>query len=521
MEVAESANLPRPLKVLVSEDRLKAWIVPEGGSPGGAAALTVDAILAELKQARIVITDAVRSRAEELVRLIQASGGTLPPEPAEGFLIAEGCPPTEAEDGKLEWSRELAEVLTKPAESEQIDYFAQHDIATVLAGAALGRLIPPRDGTAGIDVHGNKHEPRKLKGTPLKLGAGLTLTGAGGDQVVATTAGQVVVRPGTLLLAEVLDIAGDVDFGTGSLQACVDVHVRGTVRSKFSVHTTQSLHVDRIIEAADVEVGRDLVARGGIFGQERTGRVRAGGQVTAKLLNEVDFEAGGDVRFEKEILNSRVRVLGTLIGTHGTIIGGEIYARERIEVGVLGSEGCVTTQVAVGTEVNTLRRVRGLERRIKELQKSADQIRQTINPLLANKKRLLPAQRERATELLSKADEIELQINELRQQSLLMLQEATPRGAPHFLIAEAIHPGVRLTIHAREVRVQTRLHGPLRIELRKIKDVTEIVAVNRRTSSASILPSVEVSLDLPPTSEPAKKGTKHEADARAVDHSRA
>jgi uncharacterized protein (DUF342 family) len=497
-------------------------VVLEGAEPKVWTALALDDVLGALKQARIEITDAVHSRAEELTATLRRAAETAPgsgsaPLPAR-FLIAEGHAPVEAEHGRLEWSPELSQVLTRPAaQADRIDHYAVHGIVTVPAGAVIGRILPPKDGAPGRDVHGKQRAPRVPRGMPLQPGTGVTLGGAGGDEVVAAAAGRVVVEAGKIRVVDVLEISGDVDFATGSVQACVDVHVRGTVRSKFSVRTTHSLHVDRAIEAADVEVGQDIVVRGGIFGQERSGRVRAGGNVTARLLGEVDLEVVGDVQFEKEILNSRVRVQGRLQGPRGTIIGGEVYAREGVEARVVGSERCVTTCIAAGTEVNVSRHLRRQERYIKQLQTSADQIRQTVNPLLANKKRLLPAQREKAAELLCKADEIELQIEELRQQNENLLKQPAPKGAPCIQIGEAIYPGVRITLDARETRVQSLLHGPVKIELRKVKDVTEIVAVNPRTGSVTVLPSMEVDLDLPPTDQPARKGKKDETEPRVVD----
>ncbi len=523
--MAEPRNTSSRLRIEVSDDRLHAWVVLEGVEPKTWAALTLDDVLDSLKQARIEISETVRSRAAELTatlaRAAEAAAGSAPTTLPARFVIAEGHVPVEAEHGRLEWSPELSQVLAKPdAEADRIDHYAVHGIVTVPAGTVIGRILPPKDGVPGRDVHGKERVPRTPRGTPLQSGVGITLGGAGGDEVVAAAAGRVVVEAGKIRVVDVLEISGDVDFATGSVQACVDVHVRGTVRSKFTVRTPHSLHVDRVIEAADVEVGRDMVVRGGIFGQGRSGRVRVGGNVTAKLLDEVDLEALGNVQFEKEILNSRVRVQGRLQGPRGTIIGGEVYAREGVEARVVGSEGCVTTCLAAGTEVNVSRRLRRQERHIKELQKSADQIRQAVSPLLANKKRLLPAQRDKATELLCKADEIELQIEELRQQNENLLKQAAPKGAPCIQVGEAIYPGVRITLDARETRVQSLLHGPVKIALRKVEDVTEVVAVNQRTGSLTVLPSIEVDLDVPPTEEPAHRGKQDETDQRVVGHQR-
>ena len=317
--------------------------------------------------------------------------------------------------------------------------------------------------------------------------------------VVAATAGRVEIRDGRVRLFDNLEVSGDVDFSSGSIDACVDVHVRGSVRSNFRVHTTGQLTVEKAIEAADVRVGSDCVVRGGVFGKGGAGRLVCAGNITAHLLNETTVVAAGDVRFTKEILNSRVVCQGRLEGQRGTVIGGDIYAREGVRVHVLGSDAHVQTRIAVGTHVDVYRHVRRLERRIQDVERAAEQIRTALAPLMANLKRLTPAQRERATELMSKADEIELETDGLRAEIERRLTEGRPRGTPQIEVGDRVHTGVQLTLNTRVVDLHKPLVGPLKIELRKIKDATEVVVVNPRTGSVTILPSCEADLDAPPS----------------------
>lgn len=313
----------------------------------------------------------------------------------------------------------------------------------------------------------------------------------------------MAVERGKVRISEVLEILGDVDLSSGSVDACVDVHVRGAVREKFKVRTTGALFVDRVIEAADVEVGGDVTIGGGLFGQSRNGRLRAGGHVTANLINEAIVTAGGNLRINKEIINSDVKVAGKLMAEHGTIIGGSVVARGGLQARIIGSEAFVVTQVAVGPDVNELRRARRLDREAREMDKAAVQLRATVQPLMANIKRLSPAQRERATELLCRADELAAQVAALQQQADTIRRTVTPDILPAVLIGEAVFPGVRLLLAWRETRITRVLHGPLRIELRKTADGLQIVAHNEHTGSSVVLPGTDVDLDAPPTDEAA------------------
>jgi uncharacterized protein len=518
--VPGSIDTSNSLAVQVAKDRLAAWIELKATRSPGFVPPTVTALLKTLEQARIAISDDVRRRVEELVVTLaratpKNAGAPLVGLP-ERVVVAEGRAAVEAEDGRLEWAPGLAPNSEKPDHSAAIDYFSRCLYVNVPAGAPLGRIVPPHDGTPGVDVYGHAQAPRKPQGAPLGLGPGVRLAEPGSDQLVAEIAGRVVIEGGRVRVREQLEIPGDVDFTSGSIEAAVDVLVHGAVRAKPNVHTTASLHVKGVIEAANIDVGGDVTVGGGIFGHECSGRVRAAGSITAKLLNEADVEVRGDVNFTKEILNSRVRARGRIVGESGTIIGGETYAREGLAVRVLGSEACIATEIATGTDINALRRVRQAERQIRELEKSRHQVQLALRPLAADRKRLVPTQRAHAAELLVKMNAINLQIDGQQQLAARILRSGAPRGTPSVLVSETAYSGTRIRIQAHEARLRGPLHGPVRIELRKVKDVTEIAAIHLRTGAVTVLPSGDVDLDAPPTDEPTRTETSHERDERTT-----
>ncbi len=498
----------QPFVVAVGSDRLKAVVRVSEAVRNGSGA-TVDQIIAALEAAQVAVDDAVRARAEQLAALCTAAVGQPEAEVPELFLVAQGRAPTDATDGDFEWAPELADKLATPGPGDRIDYFAQNSIITVAAGVTIGRVIAPRDGRPGRDVFGAEIAPSKPKGEPLRLGANVKPSDSSPDEIVSESDGRVLHQNGEVQVSEVLAISGDIDFDSGSIDACVDVIVHGTVRANFKVHTTKSLSVDKVVEAADVHVGGDLVVRGGIFGQEQAGGTRVGGNVVVQLLSEADVRVGGDLRFNKEALNSHTHVIGRVIAERGTIIGGETYGREGIEVRTVGSEAQVATSIATGIEVNTLRRVRRAEKDVRQMEKSAGQIRQAVQPLMANMKRLLPAQRERATELLCKADEIEMQVTDTQEESERQLRAASPQGSACILVSDVLYTGTHIVIDGRDIRLRNDLHGPVKIEIRKVENVTEMVAVNQRTGSITVLPTTGVDLDSPPTDESDKSETNY------------
>lgn len=150
-----------------------------------------------------------------------------------------------------------------------------------------------------------------------------------------------------------------------------------------------------------------------------------------------------------------------------------------------------------------------------QLQPARDAIqatREKVQPLLNNLKRLSPAQREQATELMYKAEEAAARMAEEEKRRDRMLKEAGAGGKPRMHVSGVIHPRVTISLGQRSITFQHELKGPITIEERQIKNVTEAVAVNQLTGSVQILKSHrlnadELLQDFEPLSTPESKST--------------
>ena len=484
------------LETVISDDRTQACVKLLDAADPEFQPPTVAEVLAALEAAKVKINDAVHARVDEYIRIVagpeegEADG---PREIPSEFLIAEGRPPTDGQDGTFEWHEQYRQKQRDRQSDDRVDHYNLSSILTLEAGVAIGRITEPIKGEEGMDVCG-RVLPSRRDGTPLEVGSGLSLSPDDPLEVVTEAAGHVVVRHGRMWLEEVLSIAGDVDFDSGSLDVCTDVHVRGMVPSNFKVRTTKSLTVERAIEAAQVDVGGDLVVRGGILGHERKGRIQAAGSITVRFCQEAQVKAGGDVKVCREIIHSHVHSKGRLLVEAGPIIGGDVYAREGMEVQTLGSEAGVVTCVAVGMHRNVLAQALRLEQRLKERAKLAEQTRAQVEPLLANLKRLTAQQHEQAAELLNKVNELKLSLDDMRREREELLERARSQRHPAVVISKQVFSGVRVGIGGRETVLTKPLAGPVRIEERRVKDATEFVAVNPLTGSVTVLRSTQVDL---------------------------
>ena len=310
------------ITVIVSEDRLKAWIhQPQLANPDYQPP-SIDEMISALETAGIALNENVRERVTQFAALMSETG-----EDAEGpleipvkFLIAEGRPAENARNGTFEWYEQFQQAQKTADNQEPVDYFSISTIKTVEMNVAIGRIEPPVPGVVGRDVFGNQVQPKSPKGIAVKLGHGAHLSDDG-REVITDVAGRVFYERRTVWVDEVLDINGDVNFDSGSLDVCLDINVHGTVRSNFRVRTTRSLIVDKAIEVAEVDVDGDIIVLGGICGRECTGKIRAGGNIAVRFCNESKVDVAGDFRFENETLNSQINTAAHLVSKRGTIIG--------------------------------------------------------------------------------------------------------------------------------------------------------------------------------------------------------
>jgi hypothetical protein len=111
---------------------------------------------------------------------------------------------------------------------------------------------------------------------------------------------------------------------------------------------------------------------------------------------------------------------------------------------------------------------------------------------MSNLKRLTPVQKERATELLFTADNMDAEMSEAETQRSQMIQAARASKPPAVLVSKIIYPGTTVRMGHRHIVFQTELKGPVRIEKRKMEGVTEFVAVSQASGSVTVLKSAGV-----------------------------
>ncbi len=303
-----------------------------------------------------------------------------------------------------------------------------------------------------------------------------------GVTVVATASGQVRTHESRIWIDEVLGIAGDVDFKTGNVDYARDICISGCVRDLFKVTCGGTIRVVRDVEAAEVRAAIDLLVTGAISGKEK-GHCYAGHDVHARYIRNASVDAGNDVVAVNEISQSRVICGGRVRLDRGAIMAGHITAVGGVTCHSLGCSSDSQTIIEAGVDP-ALRSLAAehapqIDADIKQIAK----IRETVEPLMRHQKGLTAQQKEKATELLYNAAEVE----ERNQATIDLLRKAHAAAAARCKeeidVSGTIESGVVIRFRGVEAEVPSGIRGPMRIVPRAVGGSRQIVVTHRGSAS--------------------------------------
>ena len=472
----------QPIPIDVSADRLSALLIVAKADQG---TLTAENVFARLCERSIPVTDDVRARVARLVEAVSA--GQLSREP---FVLAEGKAPVAGVGARVELAKQPGEGEGSEGAEGRTDFY-RCQIAVVEKGAVLGTYFPETPPAPGLDVFGKPIEGEQPPSS-LAVEENVELA-SDGKTLIATKAGRLNVNRHSIRVVDVVETKSDVDFSTGNIESPADVLIAGTVRDTFAVKSAKSVAVRGAIEAAVVEAGTDVQVTGGVAGRGQ-GTVTAGGQITSKFCEEASLRAGGDIVILSESINSRLYARGKLVLPGGKLVGGYAYAREGAEVEILGNEADRPTEIAVGVDPVVLAKSTHADEVVKKKREAIAKIREKIQPLMAQLKRLNPQQRERATELMYEADQMEAEIAETERKKQEEIAGVSPERKVCLLVRHTVYPGVKVVMGDKMAVFRNERRGPIRIERRLVNRVEEICIVDQISGSVTTMPGYEYRL---------------------------
>ncbi len=475
VQVMQKKPSSHSVRLLIAKDGSSAELVlpPDADSEH----LTYEWCHIMLQEASIEITDEVRENLRELL------GGYVAGQELRG-RIATGQPVKHGEDGYIEWEEGLepADVADPEAEAEDaseienpetapdapksppaaVCFYSHSAFTMVTSGQRIGRVVPPSLGCAGRDVRGLTIPAYEGKPVRVKFDESISLSD---DGVLTSCVDGVLSRSGIRIsVREFLEITGNVDFSTGHIDFEGDAKIHKGIRDLFEVRATGNIEIGQLIEAATVEAGGDIYARGGIAGRER-GKISAKGDMTIRYLDSSSVSVGGTLRFEREMINCNASVMGSIESPGGAIIGGEITVVGRLLASVLGSSSQVVTTIHAASVPMLEDKLEALRKVIEDFQGREEKVKREITRLAEPGRVLSPDDRVRVKELGAELKGIQSKRTTCEASSKDLAERIASIRTVDINIEKMLHAGVRIVVGNQIYRINKDLKGPLRILL--------------------------------------------------------
>ena len=404
-------------------------------------------------------------------------------EAPEVVVVAQGVPPQHDENGRIEKLYESPAEEAGASDDQIQNYYDRSNIISVKKDQQLLRLIPPVDGTDGNDIYG-KSIPRKLgREVQIKSGSGVEQQN---DIIIATMSGKLECTAEKIWIVDKLEISGDVDFSVGNVNFGGEIEIRKNVLDLFKVHSKSTITVHGIVEAAEVHAGKDLNSLGGVAGKEK-GEICAGQNINAKYITNAHVRAGQDIKVYAEIVNCDLACKGSLTIEKGPLVGGHTLAFKGVTIKDLGSEADVKTLVEVGIDEDLRLKYDKSMPEIQLLRRKAEKVRRVVEPLLQNRKYLNSEQKEKATELIYLASELDEQAESLTEELRGDYQKTIEDAVFEIEVTGTLHTGVTVRFPRIEAFITSPLAGPLKIVPRKVEHTLQILAVDKNSGSTHTL----------------------------------
>ncbi len=376
------------------------------------------------------------------------------------ITVAEGRPVRHGTDARIEYYFET-DLSTKPTLNEDgsVDFFHLNTVCHCKKGDLLARRFPEDPGDPGINIYGERTNPREVKRDPLRFGKNVILSE---DKLTLTsdTNGHVTLNDGQVIVSNVLEVE-NVDIATGNIDYDGSVKVNGNVVTNFSVKAKGNIEVSGVVEGAFLEAGGDIIIARGVNGMVK-GTLKAKGNVIAKFIENAKVFASGYVSTES-ILHSEV-MSGSDIqvtGKRGFITGGRVCAANLIQVKTLGSPMGTDTIVEVGADPELKIQVKQLQQQIAEDKR----IIESIKPVIASMAQKLnqgvkfkPEQLKNIREMIDadrkKRQEIETGMRKLQEMQVLLDKS----GSARVEVNDRVYAGTRICIADVSMIVKDTMH---------------------------------------------------------------
>lgn len=284
-------------------------------------------------------------------------------------IVAKGTDPVYGRKARVISLIEFTKSAGILAEDGSIDFRERSFIQNVKAGDPVAKEIPEIVPVDRCDIYGRKIKAEwESKDTGLTIGQNIEQRS---DKLYyATIQGIISVSGKRLSVFNIVQISQDINFDIGNISATGMVQVKGSLLPGFSIRAKGDVIIDGVVDNGIVASGGHIVVKKGITGSGKSD-IQSEGDLAARFINNARVVVLGNLDVSDSIINSHVFCDGkiTVLKIHGYIIGGEVYARNRISCKEIGSAMGRSTIVGIKFDLTADRILTRLNDQLKEISK--------------------------------------------------------------------------------------------------------------------------------------------------------
>ncbi|MCL1817062.1 MAG: FapA family protein [Clostridiales bacterium] len=300
---------------------------------------------------------------------VQVAHYTLPEHGSNGYLT-------------FHFRREFD---SRPKEDEfgRVDYRTLDLFESVSAGQLLVTRIPPTAGKPGCSVLGKETAALPGKNVPLPKGKNIRANEEG-TELYAMVGGMVAYTDGRVIVSNVYQVEGDADMSVGNIDFDGSVIIRGHVISGLTIKASGNIEIGKVVEAANIISGGNIVLRHGMQGMNK-GILEAAGSITAGFIERATIIAGANIT-ANIIAHCSAEAGDSMIinGSKGSLVGGQAQASNMIKARIIGNPTETPTEIGVGFVPHKRYRMQTLQQELSSLPEEIEKLSTILNYLAAN-----------------------------------------------------------------------------------------------------------------------------------------
>jgi uncharacterized protein (DUF342 family) len=265
----------------------------------------------------------------------------------KNVLIAKGLRPVSEVGEYFTVNPHLGERFKQPEDNKRVDYRTYTPFIIVKKNQTLAWLKPQKEGRDGKNIHGVPVPFPVLRPDGVRGGKN---TRTEGQFIYAEIDGQLIEKNKVLEITDSLTIKGPVGYATGNIIFPGDVSITGPVSDGFKIYCGGSITIKQTFDVTDAIARGDLTVSGGIIGRGMA-QLKIGGSIKTKFIENCRAAARKTITVASEINNSTVYTLESIeMGDRGLILGGEIYALNKVRTGGIGKKMGKSSKLHLGID---------------------------------------------------------------------------------------------------------------------------------------------------------------------------